>query len=57
MHNDTRAGHADQSANMNDLIQALRQHQISVRNDDSLMPEEDFIPRTYPGMLALNPCV
>jgi hypothetical protein len=54
--NDARAGHTDQSANINDLMQALRQHRISVRNDDSLMPEKDFIPRTYPGTLAIS-CV
>lgn len=52
-YNDTRAKFV-QSADMKDLIEALRSQRISVRKDDCLMPERDFKPRIYPGMVATS---
>jgi hypothetical protein len=56
-HNDTRARHADQSADMNDLIEVLQRRRILIRKDDSLMPRQDFNPRIYPGMLLAVSCL
>jgi len=47
-YNDPRVPHGHQSANMDDLIEALRSNGILVRKDDSLAPGKDFMPRTYP---------